>query len=167
MNLVSPPALSLARAVEAVLAGAEQAAGWAGILAAFWEAEVGREIQLGLDAPYMVVGLSASPMGVGHLRKIQRRGMAAEGRCCCLWAADAFAVAHRRKVARWYSMAEAIQEWTISCGMLESFTAAPWTYRQRRRSIYRMLLLVIPHPPSSWVRSRPRHRRRACICRGV
>lgn len=87
MNLVSPPALSLARAVEAVLAGAEQAAGWAGILAASWEAEVGREIQLGLelglDAPYMVVGLSTSPMGAGHLRKIQRRGLAAEGRCCC------------------------------------------------------------------------------------
>jgi hypothetical protein len=63
-------------------------------------------------------------MGVERPRKVRRHGLAAEGRCYCLWAADAYAVAHRRTVARWYSMAEAIQEWAVSSGMLESFTTA-------------------------------------------
>jgi hypothetical protein len=129
MNLVSLPALSLARAVEAVPVEAERAAGLAGILAAFLEVEVEREIQLelepGLHVRYTAVEQPTSPMGAERPRKIRRHGSAAEERCYCLWAADAFAVAHKRTVARWYSMVEAIQEWTVSCGMLDSFTTAP------------------------------------------
>lgn len=169
MSLVSPLGLHLVRAMEAVLAGAEQAAGLAGILAVFWEAgaeqEMELELELGLHALYRVVGCLIRPREAEHLRKIRQYGSAAEGRCCCLWAV--FAAAHRHKVARWYLTAEAIQRWAVSCGTLDSFNQALCTYGQRRRSIDWMLLLVVPHPPSPRIPTRPRHRRCACIRRGV
>lgn len=114
---VSLPALNLARAAEAVQVGVEREAELAGILAVFWEAgaELKLELELELHAQNRVVGWSTMPTGAEHLRKIRHHGSAAE-RCCCLWAAG---VAHKRKIARWYSMGEAVQIWLVSCGMLD------------------------------------------------
>lgn len=100
-------------------------------------------------------------MGAEHLRRTRSHATRR-----CLWPGSARVRArtvghsyrHRRRVARLYSMVEAIQRGSVLVHRrVEQFKfKLMLTYRQWRRGMDRVYLLVEPHSPCPWVVPRGR-----------
>lgn len=111
----------------------------------------------------MAVGSCWSSMGAEHLRRIRSHATRR-----CLWPGPGpvrvrartvgHSYRHRRRAARLYSMVEAIQRESVLVHRRpEQFMFMfMLTYRQWRRGMDRVYLLVEPHPPRPWVVPRGR-----------